>query len=598
MNQLDVYYRALLEYRHLTLADHDCSALRTAISNADAEKDKIVVVRSLCTIDNDWVDAIENGLLHIEKAINENRQFIRSNGTVVPIEKVKNVSRESVEHLAKHSNLITRYTEGEDIIPDKLYTVERLSEYAVYENRFLYMLLSYLRDFVTIRYNEILDLTNKYDATVDFDKKISVGKQKLAYTLSMHDVRRDDPFLKENNPAKETIDRIDLILKTVIAYLSTPLMEEVAKSPMLKPPITKTNVLKMNKHFKGAVALYDFIVSYDKAGYTIEKQTDTIAPFGADLADELAEAGGLVAFLTYEYGLGLKRELQKSYAREEERRKLEKIRQRNERIEALKRRLNHSEISIEEYVITLEEQLRDLESVCDHAEKLTEELDAEKALTKRLSETVEKYGAEIESLNLAMENLKQEHFEEIQRIHREHEDAMHELIVKHENAMHELTVKHAQETARLVEEHNDEIQKMNDEAKQTRERHEEELRKTQHQADEELQRVKSELNLQIEDMRNQLAASSEELSDVKEEYLELMEAKRLTEARLKSYSGISVDATDRESFNELEREYQAFTRVYKEHWKITKNNIKKKHLNMNNLKGQKEKKEEETSDSD
>jgi len=442
MNQLDVYYRALLEYRKLTLADNDCSALRTAISGAEAEKDKIVVIRSLCTIENDWVDAIENGLVHIEKAINENRQFIRSNGTVVPIEKVKNVSRESVEHLAKHSNFITRYTEGEDIIPDKLYTVERLSEYAVYENRFLYMLLSYLRDFVTIRYNEILDLTNKYDATIDFDKKISVGKQNLVYTLSMHDVRRDDAYLKENNPAKETIDRIDLILKTVIAYLSTPLMEEVAKSPMLKPPITKTNVLKMNKHFKGAVALYDFIVSYDKPGYTIEKQTNTIAPFGADLADELAEAGGLVSFLVYEYGLGLKRDLQKAYAREEERRRIEKIRKRSERIEALKRRLSHSEISIEEYVVTLEDQLRDLEGVTDHAEKLAEELDAEKALTKRLSETVEKYGAEIERLSLAIETLKQEHFEEIQRIHREHEDAMHALIVKHEEAVQALTVKY------------------------------------------------------------------------------------------------------------------------------------------------------------
>lgn len=598
MNQFDVYYRALLEYRHLTLADNDCTALRTAISNADAEKDKIVVVRSLCTIENDWVDEIENGLIHIEKAINENRQFIRSNGTVVPIEKVKNVSRESVEHLAKHSNLITRYTEGEDIVPDKLYTVERLSEYAVYENRFLYMLLSYLRDFVTIRYNEILDLTNKYDATVEFDKKVSIGKQKLAYTLSMHDVRRDDPYLKENNPAKAIIDRIDLILKTIIAYLSTPLMEEVAKSPMLKPPITKTNVLKMNKHFKGAVALYDFIVSYDKAGYTIEKITNTIAPFSADLADELAEAGGLVSFLLYEYGLNLKPTLKKAYEREEERRKIEKVRQRSERIEALKRRLNHSEISAEEYIITLEQQLRDLKSVSEHAEKLADELESEKRLTKRLSETVENYEAEIESLNLAIQNLKQVHFEEIQRIHREHEDALHELIVKHETEKAEIIEKHETEKAEIIEEHCIEIQMMNDEARRAEERHAEELSKTKQEAVEMLQLVRSELNMQVEDMQNKLSASSEELSALKEEHLQLMESKRLTEARLKSYSGIPTDTIDRDSFNELEREYNAFMRAYKEHWKLTKNSIKKKHLNMNNLKGQKEKKEEEPSDSE
>ena len=142
MNHLDVYYRALLNYRKLTTANHDCTAMRSSIASADAEKDKIVIKRAYCTIENDWVEAIENGLVHIEKAIKEERQFIRSNGEVVPIEKVKRVSKETTKHLARHSNLITKYEEGEDIVPDKLYMIERLNDYAVYENRFLYMLLS------------------------------------------------------------------------------------------------------------------------------------------------------------------------------------------------------------------------------------------------------------------------------------------------------------------------------------------------------------------------------------------------------------------------------------------------------------------------
>ena len=108
MNQLDVYYRALLNYRQLTATDTNCTALSSAIVESNAEQDKIVITRAFCTIDEDWVEAIEKGLVHIEKAIKEDRQFIRSNGEVVPIEKVKHVSKESVEHLAKHSNLITK----------------------------------------------------------------------------------------------------------------------------------------------------------------------------------------------------------------------------------------------------------------------------------------------------------------------------------------------------------------------------------------------------------------------------------------------------------------------------------------------------------
>ena len=220
MNELDVYYRALLGYRKQTAESDKCTSLRSAIAGASVDGDKITVKTATCTIDEDWVDAIEAGLVHVEKAIKMERQFIRSNGEVIPIEKVKHVSRESVEHLAKHSSLITRYEEGEDIVPDKLYTVERLNDYAVYENRFLYMLLCYLRDFVTLRYNDILDLTNKYDATVEFDKNITNGRQTMSYTVSMHDVRRDDDYLKNHNPQKDIIDRIDLILKTILAFLA------------------------------------------------------------------------------------------------------------------------------------------------------------------------------------------------------------------------------------------------------------------------------------------------------------------------------------------------------------------------------------------
>ena len=117
------------------------------------------------------MDEIERGLGFIEKAINEERQFIRSEGEVAPIEKIKHVSRESVEHLARHSNLITRENEDGDLMPEKLYTVERLNNYAVYENRFLYMVLLRLADFVSVRYDRIVKLTNTYRGESAVQKK-------------------------------------------------------------------------------------------------------------------------------------------------------------------------------------------------------------------------------------------------------------------------------------------------------------------------------------------------------------------------------------------------------------------------------------------
>ena len=158
MSYLDTYYRALIDYSKNTLQDKDCGSQRIATTKANAKNDNVIVTRKICHVNTDWIEHIEQGLEHVDKAIREERQFIRSNGEVVDIEKVKSVSKDSVKHLAQHSNLITRHTEGEDIIPDRLYIVERLNDYAVYENRFLYMMLCYLRDFITVRYNKILEL--------------------------------------------------------------------------------------------------------------------------------------------------------------------------------------------------------------------------------------------------------------------------------------------------------------------------------------------------------------------------------------------------------------------------------------------------------
>lgn len=566
MNQLDVYYRALLNYRKLTTANHDCSQLRSAIAQTDTEKDKITIKRAFCTIDSDWVDAIEAGLVHIEKAIKEDRQFIRSNGEVVPIEKVRRISKETTQHLAKHSNLITRYEEGEDIVPDKLYMIERLNDYAVYENRFLYMLLCYLRDFVTLRYNDILDLTHKYDATVTVDKSISTGKHKMKYTVSMHDLRHDDPYLKNNNPARDIIDRIDLILKAVLAFLSTPLMNEVSKAPMLKPPITKTNVLKMDNNFKGAMALYDFVISYDKPGYTVEHRESVISPFGDDLADEMAEAASLVSFLAYEYGLGMKKELKEEYLREEERLKAEKVKERAERIEALKRKLQKTGEGIEEYVITLEKQLRALEGESARADALFAENNEYKENEKRLNDKIEALGKEIEAEKERFLEEKQRHFEEVEAMKRAHEDAMHDLIVKHEQVLESIAEERRAESeayARSLEDVR------------------ESSRKTVEEAREKCDAAMREANAAA-------AAAKAECEQYKNKNDELVESARIDAARIKALGGVDRDFTDRDSFNELEREYNAFTRIYKEQWVKTKKQIRKKHLSIENIRGQKE----------
>ena len=561
MDQLDVYYRALLDYKNAINANKDALKLNNAFLSADADSDKLVVTRACCTIDEEWVLEIEKGLAFIEKAIKEDRQFILSQGEVVPIEKVKAVSKESVQHLAKHSDLISEYEEGEDIIPDKLYTVERLNDYTVYENRFLYMLLCYLRDFVSLRYSQIVEATNKYDAVLTLNKEFMIGKERINYSVNLHDVRQDDEFLKSHNSSKDIIDRIMLILKAILSFLATPLMEYQAKVPMIKAPITKTNVLKMNNNFKGAVALYDYIISYDKQGYEIENQVTTISPFTSDMGEEFALTSSTLTFLMYEYGLGLKSDLKFEYEREEERRKDAVVLKLREQIVSLNKRLQKSEISPEEYIVKLEEQVKLLEKQCERIEALRKEVD-------RLKSSEHKLMADLKSSYLDITKLKSdilakdyEKTQELSALQQECSDKMLELTQA-------LNAEKLEATSALVEEINKLQEKINQIIEANR--------------------------LEKEELIRRLDIQNEEYEKLMAEFEQVREAKRLAEARLKSYRFKNREMTsddnytDKESFDELENELEVFIKFYKKEWTRTKRRIRKELLNIKNIRKQDE----------
>ena len=559
MEHLYVYYRALRNYLALTSENRDCLAYRRAFASNDADNDSILITRNICTVDENWIIEIEKGLIFIENAIKEERQFIYSNGEVVPIEKVKHISRDSVQHLAKHSNLISKEHEGDDIIPDHLYSVERLNDYAVYENRFLYMLLCYLRDFVTIRYDKILELSNKYEGSLKLDKEISLPNQNISYTVSLHHEKKNDAVLRENNPSKSVIERIDLILKTIVAFLSTPLMEIAGKAPKLKPPITKTNVLKMDKHFKGAVALYDYIIAYDKPGYEFEVKTEELAPFGEDLAGELSEAGALLAFLTYEYGLDLNDRLKSNFALEEERKKIEEIKQREERLAKLRRKLENMEISPEDYILEAEKLIKLLQNDNRQIESLRNQIielkESEMALNSALALKTE----EADRLNRELSDIEDRHFREKEQMKAEFDEITHKNLLKHEEEM-----------KMLEKSFNAHIADMTAKA-----------------------RAESEaLNEAIYGLRTELGERDAKINELTESEKKLTEEKLVCEARinaLRSINGESIsddEFTEKESFDELERELDAFVAFYEQRWSITKKKIRKKLLNYQTLKGQ------------
>lgn len=625
MNQYDIYYRAFKQYRNETEDNNLCIRDRNEIVNANKENDKLESIKYLCTIDDEWVKTIEEGLEFVEKAVHEERQFIRTNGEVVPIEKMKKISKDSVEHLARHSEMITHVPEdGKSIIPDKMYMVEKLSDYAVYENRFLYMMLCYLRDFINYRLENIEKLRRTYICDLAFNKEINSKKRILKYETRVYEYREDNPYPIADDASAEILERIKNCQRIVMALLETDLMVQVAKSPMIKPPITKTNVLKMNNNFKRSLALYDYVATYKGNGYTYKEVKYDFAPFSDQVADELAEVATLSSMLSFKYGNDIESVLEHNYQVEEERRKIEADKKLQDRIKKLKKRAFESNKTLEEYMLLLEERNRMLEKdseelvlIKHEIEKLNEvieELNQEKNELNRkiveLNDIIEEKINEINYLNQKyiedMEALKLQHKAEVENINKMHQEEVDNIKIAHQEEIAALKLQFAEERQKIIDEYEAKVNELDEQIKQA---HEEKLQLTNDfnrqigDLNDKIYTLQSQQDKLVNDYEFKLKNLEEEckkqLVSQKELFDSLISTKtsensmiRAELDALRTKHGLMLPSNDyssKERFSELEEEFIAFNEFFKEQWKITKKDIRKKHLWSKNESKEKQK---------
>ncbi len=591
MNQLDLYYRAFLDYRKLTASDKESARQRDIISHSNNDADRLESIRYFCTINEDWINEIEAGLVFVEKAIREERQFIRNDGEVVPIEKTKHVDKHSVEHLSRHSELISRVpADGSDeITPDKLYMIERDSDYAVYENRFLYMLLKYLESFIDIRLSRIQELGNTYRASMSMKKSISIGKRHINYELSLDEERRNDPYAVLNDEAEELVHRMEGLEHWVGSLLSTPLMEQVAKVAMIRPPITKTNVLRMDNNFKKAVALYEYVSSYEGDGYTIEEVKKIWSPFADIMGDELSEIVMLSSFLTYEYGNDIKEKLAESYAEEEERRRKLEEEKLVSQIAALKKRIAEAGESPETYMLLLERRNRMLENDSVMLGKVTEEkrllteqvrtLEKQNEIAEKrisaLEENVTEKNREIDALNVRYETdmaaLRKEHADAIDALCREHEQKIEALLGEHEALIKTLKEEHSAQMHSIREYCDKTVADARREA-------EEKVRTNVEVTRTEIQSVRDECERKTAEIR---ANADSEVEKYSKETERVTKANYLMRGQLNGLRhkyGLlpkEEDFSSKERFEELEKEFAAFYELFEGEWKKARKRIRK-----------------------
>ena len=237
------------------------------------------------SLDSKWIDEIEAGIFHIEKIVKEPKTFIKDEEYIIDVERAKKTSSRTIRHLASHTRNIAN-VENDEVKPKRVLTIENEEDLGIYENRFVAALIARLQIFVEKRYKDINDKMTRNEVTsLTMDSEFAFGTTDIKYNLSL--VMKQPPIeTDELRTNLENLDRIDNLRKRLRIMTNTEFYKMLSHLKPVRPPIAKTNILKMNVDYHAAYKLWLYISSYTLLGYSVETK-DKNLPVDSDYYDDI-----------------------------------------------------------------------------------------------------------------------------------------------------------------------------------------------------------------------------------------------------------------------------------------------------------------------
>ena len=447
MNDFSKYYRAYKYMQEILTPDFTHKYLNRCMEDSDKGEDVLKGKTNEKVIDMDWVVAFEEALPYIQKAIDEQRRFIKQVDNVVRIEKAKKITTDSVKHLAQHTNFIAK-VENDMVTPNNILTVEREESFEIYENRVLFTLINNALRFVNDKYKNLKQAPTDSYNEIKMKRKLSLNEQVVEFDINYvnesHETRAEDLDVVDLNTLSD-FDRVRRIRQTLRDFLSTQLMQALSKTTPVRSPLQQTNLLKKNPNFKKAVELWNFIESYKKKGFEIVGE-EYSGEMPKDVQQNLYMAMGFEHFmLSISTNTALKNMLEEKYQEEnklleqekerpiEELKKvieaqvyarqqeeiegyLKDIREREKKIAELKSEIKNLKMIIDQrdqQILTLKGQVSMLQ---DTVEKLEEELKQVKLKLLQAENRIKELEAIVEEKKAEIERLTAEVIEKTKRI--------------------------------------------------------------------------------------------------------------------------------------------------------------------------------------
>lgn len=228
-------------------------------------------VRLVKTVDERWVEEIEQALQSLQYVILNPRKFIEEEREVVNIAIARNISTESVRHLLQHSNFIDEYNEKDGtVIPNRILNVYKEESLNTYENRFVCTLVGELQFFVNKRFDAIFEASkDELGAYLELNSKVDNYTESVDYKLQIK-IRDKQTDKVNENEQDDIFSRVIRIHRMVNTLVSSEFITTMRRFPAVHHPIVKTNAIKKNKDYQACYKLWNFMHSYSQVGVSVD----------------------------------------------------------------------------------------------------------------------------------------------------------------------------------------------------------------------------------------------------------------------------------------------------------------------------------------
>ena len=216
----------------------------------------------------EWLDQIEFSCPYIDIVVRNPKLTLIKEERVVPVEKSKKVTVESIKDLSRHTNYISKYDEENNYVePSKILNIFNEETYNIYENRFLYTLVKQVESFIIKKEEELKNFKFNDSKLLEYSATSSTDYERVNIELrinseSFPNEKPDPKFDEEIKVARARIKRVKDYLRS---WNVSPLFKELERLhiTLVNPPIKKTNILLKNPNFQIALRLWDYLQKYD-----------------------------------------------------------------------------------------------------------------------------------------------------------------------------------------------------------------------------------------------------------------------------------------------------------------------------------------------